>query len=115
MKRKPQPRIRAGVRKGDTVKIISGRNRGKTGRVLSVDPAHRRITVEHANIIKRHTRANPQKNIKGGIVEREAPMDISNVMLVVQGSNQTVRIGYKFLPDGTKVRVGRHAGDSIDL
>ena len=63
----------AGIRKGDQVRVMSGRDKGKTGRVLGVDPRKRTVTVEHANIIKRHTRANPSKNVKGGIVEKEGP------------------------------------------
>ena len=67
---KPAP---LGIRHGDTVKVMAGRSKGKTGKVLSVDPAKRTVTVEHANIIKRHTRPNPSKNIKGGILEKEGP------------------------------------------
>src|SRR5215472_3085238 len=66
-------------KRGDQVKVITGRDRGKTGRVLAVNPAKRTITVEHAGVIKRHTRPNPSQNVKGGIVDKEGPMPISNV------------------------------------
>jgi large subunit ribosomal protein L24 len=74
-----QPTTTAGLKKGDQVRVMTGRDRGKTGRVLAVNPSKRTITVEHAGIIKRHTRPNPSKNVKGGIVEKEGPMAISNV------------------------------------
>jgi large subunit ribosomal protein L24 len=102
------------IRKGDIVKVMSGRDRGKTGRVLSVDAVKMRCTVEHANMIKRHTRPNPSKNIKGGIVEREGPIHISNVMIVSPATNKPVRVGHDILPDGTKVRVGRQCGSTLD-
>ncbi len=102
------------IRKGDQVRVMTGRNKGKVGRVLSVDPVGRRVTVEHANIIKRHTRPNPSKNIKGGIVEREGPMAISNVLLVCPGCNKHTRVGHSLLPDGTKVRVCRRCGTTLE-
>ena len=72
----------AGIKKGDQVRVMTGRDRGKTGRVLAVNPLKRSVTVEHANMVKRHTRANPSKNVKGGIVEKEGSMSISNILLV---------------------------------
>jgi len=104
----------AGLRRGDQVRVIAGRDKGKTGRVLSIDPRGRKITVEHANIIKRHTRANPSKNVKGGIVEREGPIAISSVMLLCPGCNKHTRIGHKDLPDGSKVRVCRRCGTTLE-
>ena len=92
---KPAP---LGIRHGDTVKIMAGRSKGKTGKVLSVDPAKRRVTVEHANMIKRHTRPNPSKNIQGGILEKEGPMHVSNVMLVCPGCGKHTRAGHTKLP-----------------
>ena len=62
-----------GIRHGDMVKVMAGRSKGKTGKVLTVDPVKRRVTVEHANIIKKHTRPNPSKNVRGGILEKEGP------------------------------------------
>jgi len=102
------------IRKGDQVKLITGRDKGKVGRVLSVDAVKRTVTVEHANMIKRHTRPNPAKNIKGGIVEREAAVAVSNVMLVCPGCNKPTRVGHAALPDGTKARVCRRCGATLE-
>jgi large subunit ribosomal protein L24 len=102
--------MRISVRRGDTVKVMAGRDRGKTGRVLAVNPMKGTVTVEHANIIKRHTRPNPSKNIRGGILDKEAPMNVSNVMLVCPGCGKHTRAGHKFLPDGSRARVCRHCG-----
>ena len=97
-----------GVRRGDTVKVIAGRDRGKTGRVLAVNARKGTVTVEHANIIKRHTKPNPSKNIKGGILDKEAPLSVSNVMPVCPGCGKHTRVGRKQLPDGTRARVCQH-------
>jgi large subunit ribosomal protein L24 len=104
----------ASLRKGDQVRVMSGRSKGKTGRVLFVDPKKRTVTVEQANIIKRHTRANPSKNVKGGILEKEGPIQISNVLLVCPGCNKHTRVGHNVLPDGTKARVCRRCGTTIE-
>jgi large subunit ribosomal protein L24 len=104
----------ASIRRGDHVRVMSGRDRGKTGRVLGVNPRRRTVTVEHANIIKRHTRANPSKNVKGGIVEKEGPIQISNVMLVCASCNKHARVGHKSMPDGTKVRICRRCGTTLE-
>src|SRR6266699_2873256 len=104
----------ASIRKGDQVRVMSGRDKGKAGRVLGVNPRKRTVTVEHANIIKRHTRANPSKNVKGGILEKEAPIQISNVLLVCPGCNKHTRAGHKAMPDGTKARVCRRCGTTIE-
>src|ERR1700686_4970502 len=100
-----QPSTTAGIKRGDQVRVMTGRDRGKVGRVLTVNPGKRTVTVEHANMIKRHTRANPQKNIKGGIAEREGPIQISNVLLVCPGCSKHTRVRHNTLPDGSKVRV----------
>ena len=102
------------IRKNDQVIVRAGKDRGKKGRVLSVHPDENRVVVEGVNMIKRHTRPNPQKNIKGGIVEREAAIHASNVMLVDPDTNQATRIGKKVLSDGTRVRIGRKSGAVID-
>jgi large subunit ribosomal protein L24 len=104
----------ASIRRGDQVRVMSGRDRGKTGRVLGVDPRKRTVTVEHANIIKRHTRANPSKNVKGGIVEKEGPIQISNVLLLCASCGKHARVGHKSLPDGTKARVCRRCGTTLE-
>ena len=104
----------ASIRRGDQVRVMTGRDRGKTGRVLGVDPKKRTVTVEHANMIKRHTRANPSKNMKGGIVEKEGPINISNVLLICANCNKHTRVGYKTMPDGTKQRVCRRCGNGFE-
>ncbi len=109
-----RPRTSAGIRKGDQVYVLAGRDKGKSGRVLSVNPRKGTVTVEHANIIKRHTRANPAKNVKGGVLEKEGPMHISNVLLVCPGCNKHARIGYKRQPDGSKARICRRCGTAIE-
>ncbi len=92
------------IRKNDNVLVVTGRDRGKRGRVLRVVPATDRVIVEGVNFIKRHTRPNPQKNVKGGIVEREAPLAASNVQLVCPECGAQTRIGRKQLDDGRRVR-----------
>ena len=99
------------IRKGDTVEVISGDDRGKKGKVLRSYPRSERIVVEGVNFIKRHTRPS-QNNPQGGIVEREAPMHVSNVMLVTGG--QRARVGHRFLETGRKVRYSLKTGDDID-
>ena len=103
-----------GIRHGDTVKVMSGRSKGKTGKVLSVNRYKRTVTVEHASIIKRHTRPNPSKNIKGGILEKEGPIHVSNVMLVCPGCGKHTRAGHTTLPDGSKVRVCRRCNTTFE-
>jgi|SRR5712692_964326 len=107
-------RYHVSIRKGDQVQVRTGRDKGKTGRVLSVNPAKRTVTVEHANMIKRHTRPNPAKNIKGGIVEREGAMAVSNVALLCPGCNRHTRVGHATLPDGTRVRTCRRCGTTLE-
>ena len=102
------------VKKNDNVVVTAGRDRGKRGRVLRVIPEKGRVVVEGVNFIKRHTRPNPQKNIKGGIVEREASIHASNVMLVDPDTNEPTRVGKKTLSDGTRVRIGRKSGGVVD-
>ena len=102
------------IRKNDTVIITTGKDRGKKGRVLSVIPGRNRVIVEGVNLIKRHTRPNPQKNIKGGIVEREASIHASNVMLLDPDTNEPTRVGKKVLSDGSRVRIGRKSGAVVD-
>ena len=92
------------IRKNDNVLVITGRDRGKRGRVLQVLPEKGRLVVEGVNFIKRHTRANPQKHVKGGIVEREAPLNASNVQLVCPECSSPTRIGRRLLDDGRRVR-----------
>jgi large subunit ribosomal protein L24 len=100
------------IRKGDQVVVITGKYKGQKGEVLRVRDG--RVTVQNINLIKRHTKPNPQANQPGGIVEREAPLDISNVMLFNPTSNKGERVGFKTLDDGRKVRVYRSSGEVID-
>jgi large subunit ribosomal protein L24 len=102
------------IKKGDTVEVVSGKDAGKQGRVLVVDRNRDRLVIEGVNMIKRHTRPNPQKNIKGGIVEREAPVHVSNVMVISPDSGQRSRIGIRILDDGRKVRVAKVDGAILD-
>ena len=92
------------VRKNDSVVVMAGRDRGKRGRVLRVIPDKGRVIVEGVNFIKRHTRPNPQRNIKGGIVEREASVSASNVQLVCPECSNPTRVGRRLLDDGRRVR-----------
>ena len=100
------------IRKGDQVIIIAGADKGKKGEVVRV--AGDRVVVQNINIVKRHTKPNPQANVAGGIVEREAPIHISNVMLLNASSGKGERVGFKVLEDGRKVRVFRSSGEAID-
>jgi len=102
------------IRKGDNVEVKSGKDAGKRGRVLRVDRDRDRVVVEGVNMIKRHTRPNPQKKIQGGIVEREAAIHVSNVMVVSPDSDRPTRVGYKVLDDGRKVRVSKVDGAILD-
>ncbi len=101
------------IRKGDTVKVIAGRDKGKQGRVLSVDPDSATCTVEHAQTIKRHTRPNPAKQIKGGIVEREGPINASNVMVVCPACGKPTRVRHQTLADGSKLRACHRCGATL--
>jgi large subunit ribosomal protein L24 len=107
-------RLQTPIRKNDQVIVRTGKDRGKRGRVLRVVTDTNRLVVEGVNMIKRHTRPNPQKNIKGGIVEREAPIHASNVMLVDPETNEATRVGTKTLPDGRRVRISRKSGATVD-
>ena len=102
------------IRKNDQVLVIAGRDRGTKGRVLSVNPEKSRVIVEGVGMIKRHTKPNPQKNVKGGIVEREAAIHASNVMLLDPDSSAPTRIGYTVGHDGTKSRISRKSGNVVD-
>jgi large subunit ribosomal protein L24 len=101
------------IKKNDTVKVIAGRDRGKQGRVLSVDQAKGRLLVEHVMMTKKHTRRNPSRQIKGGIAERESPIAISNVMIVCSACGP-VRIAHHISPEGRKSRMCRKCGNPLD-
>ena len=100
------------IGKGDQVIVIAGSDKGKKGEVVRV--AGDKVVVQNINIIKRHTKANPQAGQAGGIVEREAPIHISNVMLFNPAAGKGERVAFKVLEDGRKLRVFRSSGEAID-
>lgn len=100
------------IRKGDQVLVIAGKNKGQKGTVARVTGDS--VFVENVNMVKRHTKPNPQANQPGGIVEREAAIHISNVMLFNTATGKGERVGYKTLEDGRKVRVYRSSGEVVD-
>jgi large subunit ribosomal protein L24 len=100
------------IKKGDEVLVIAGKDKGKKGAVLKVIPEERRVVVAGVNKVKRHTK--PGRQGAGGIIEKELPLHASNVMLVDPKSGKGTRVGYKTLNDGTKVRVARRSGETIN-
>jgi large subunit ribosomal protein L24 len=107
-------RVRMNLRKNDTVQVITGRDAGKQGKVLKVIREKNRVIVQGVGFTKKHTRPNPQRNIKGGIAEREAPIHASNVMIVCGECNKRTRIGHKIMADGKKARICRHCQGVLD-
>jgi large subunit ribosomal protein L24 len=101
------------IRKNDSVMVISGKERGKTGKVLRVNPKEDAVIIERINVVKRHTKPRgPQQ--AGGIVEKEASIPASNIMIMCDKCNAPVRIGQKVLADGNKVRLCRRCGEALD-
>lgn len=100
------------VKKGDTVVVIAGKDKGKRGEVLRSIPADWRVVVQGVNVVKRHTR--PAAGQPGGIVEKEAPIHVSNVMLVDPKTDKPTRVGRKLLEDGRRVRYAKGSGEVID-
>ena len=112
----PPPPARIRLKKDDQVKVIAGKDKGKTGRIISVDRTAGKVLVEGVAMIKRHTRPNPSKQIKGGIAERESAINVSNVMVLTGGGVPT-RISYKIEGTGVsarRVRVARKTGEPLD-
>jgi large subunit ribosomal protein L24 len=107
-------RLATPIRKNDNVVVTTGKDRGKRGRVVRVVPDKNRVIVEGLNVIKRHTKPNPQRNVKGGVVEREAALHASNVQLVCPECGKPTRIGKKILGDGRKVRICRKCEGVVD-
>jgi large subunit ribosomal protein L24 len=105
---------RARIKKNDQVVITSGRDKGKRGRVLEVLPTKGKVKVEGANIIKKHQKANPGLNRGGGIIDKEAYLDISNVQLIDPDSGKPTRVRYDVQTDGTKTRVAARSGNSLE-
>lgn len=102
------------VKKEDQVFVLCGKDRGKTGRVLRVMPVEQKVIVENVNFVKRHTRPNPQKNLKGGLVEKESPLHLSNVQLVCRSCGKRTRVGLQTLQDGRKVRICKKCQAALD-
>jgi large subunit ribosomal protein L24 len=100
------------IRKGDIVMVIAGDDKGKTGRVLAVDSEKQRVVVEKVNFVKRHTKARRQ-GAQGGIIEKEAPLHLSNVLLYDAKAGRGTRVGVRVLPDGRRVRVSRASGETL--
>jgi large subunit ribosomal protein L24 len=100
------------IRKGDEVIVIAGRDKGRRGTVIAVGEEH--ITVENVNVVKRHTKPNPQRNVQGGIVSKEAPLAISNVLLWNPGAKKGDRVGFRTLADGRKVRFFKSNKEVVD-
>src|SRR5437660_2162015 len=117
-KKKTAAPVRIDLKKEDTVKVISGRDKGKTGRVLQVNRETGKLLVEHVMMIKRHTRPNPGKQIKGGIAERESAIQASNVMIVCPGCHKAVRVAHhvEHVAGGKsrRTRVCRKCGQTLD-
>jgi large subunit ribosomal protein L24 len=107
-------RLATPIRKNDNVVVTTGKDRGKRGRVMRIVADKNRVIVEGVNLIKRHTKPNPQRNVKGGVVEREAGLHASNVQLVCPECGKPTRIGRKILGDGRKVRICRKCEGVVD-
>ena len=106
------PRVH--VKKNDQVYVLAGKDRGKIGKVLRVLRDKNRAIVEGMNNIQKHTRPNPQRNIKGGILPKEAPIHLSNLMVVCKRCNERARVGYGAVQDGRKVRVCKNCNELLD-
>ncbi len=103
------------IKKGDQVRVVSGKETGKTAKVLRVDREKHRVVLERLNIVKKHTKPNPKTNPQGGVIEREAALDVSNVMLVCPSCGQPTRVGYRLIDGGGKVRVCRRESCGKDI
>ncbi len=106
------------IREGDSVVVVAGKDRGKAGRVLRAEPKRRRVYVEGLNIVKRHQRPRSVKDTQradsGGIIEKEGPIDVSNVMLLDPQENKPTRIGVRVGDDGKRVRYAKRTGNAIE-
>jgi len=101
------------IRKGDTVVVLSGAEKGKTGRVLTVFPKHGTVLVERVRLVKRHTKPGRKQNMQGGIVEREAPLPLSKVALIDPKTHKPTRVRMQYSADGSKVRLAARSGSAI--
>lgn len=105
-----QPKLK--VKKGDKVVVLTGRDKGKRGEILSVNPSENRAVVQGINMVRRHQKQSPQQD--GGIIAKEAPIHISNIAVEDPKDGEPTRVGFKFLEDGRKVRFARRSGELID-
>ena len=106
------PRVH--IKKNDMVYVLSGKDRGKTGKVLKVLLDKNKAIIEGLNYIQKHTRPNPQKNVKGGILPKESPIHISNLMVVCKRCNKHARVGFSLMQDGRKARVCKNCNELLD-
>jgi large subunit ribosomal protein L24 len=106
------------IRRDDTVVVIAGKDKGKTGRVIRTEPSRRRVFVEGLNMVKRHQRPrsikDAQKGEAGGIIEKEGPINVSNVMLLDPQENKPTRVGVRFADDGERKRYAKRTGTNLD-
>lgn len=102
------------IRKGDQVVVLTGKDKGKRGSVLRVFPDDR-VLVENINVVKKHTRPNPNLNVTGGIIDKEMPIHVSNVAVYNTAAGKGERVGFKTLEDGRKVRVFKSSGEVVDV
>jgi large subunit ribosomal protein L24 len=100
------------IRKGDDIIVIAGKEKNKRGRIIRVIDKEK-VLVENVNLVKRHTKGNPLRNTSGSIVDKEMPLDISNVALINPTTDKADKVGFKFLEDGTKVRFFKSTGEVI--
>ena len=102
------------IHKGDEVIVTTGRSKGTRGRVINV-LENDRLLVENVNMVKRHTKADPGRDMQGGIIEKEAPIHVSNVAMFNPGTGKADRVGFKSLEDGKKVRIFKSTGEAVDI
>ena len=102
------------IKRNDQVLVIAGKDRGARGRVLRVLPGQSKAIVERVNLVKRHTKGNPQRQVQGGILEKEAPIEISNLMLICPETGKPTRVGRKRVEDGSGVRVAKRSGATFN-
>lgn len=107
-------RIKRRVKVGDIVQVLAGKDKGRQGKIVKVLPTDR-VVVEGVNMMRKHVKPDPQKNVEGGIISREAALHISNVALYNDATGKTSRVGYKFLEDNTKVRYFKDNGEVVDV
>jgi large subunit ribosomal protein L24 len=101
------------VRKGDRVRVLTGKDRGKEGVVSRVLPSAGKVIVDGVNVARKHLRANPQKNTPGGIIDKDMPLDASNVAVINPKDGKPTRVGYRFDSGGNKVRICKRTGDDL--